>query len=83
MTIGCFPLLLLGVMLGSIMFVVTSGYSVSAKFLLAWEQRLLVNLETDADDNCLSTDFLLACELQWHSESIAVMSRLQQHDGVI
>ena len=76
LTIGRFPLVLLGVVLGPTMFAVTSGFSVSAKVLLARERRLLVDQETDADDNRLSTDCLLACELQWHSESIAVMSRL-------
>ena len=36
------------------------------------EQRLLAERESDVDDNRLKTDYL-----QWHSESIAVMSRLQ------
>jgi len=65
------------------MFAVTSGYSASAKVLLVREQHLLAERETYADDNQLSTDCLLTCELQWHSESTAVMSRSQQHCGVI
>jgi len=68
---------------GRTMFAVTSGYSVSEKVLLARERHLLVDLEIDVDDNRLRTDCLLACELQWHLESIVVMSHSQQHDGVI
>jgi len=83
LTIGYFPLLLFGVVLGPTMFTVTSGYSVSERVLLVREQRLLVDWETDIDDNRLNTDYLLSCELQWHSESTAVMIRSQQHDGVI
>jgi len=33
--------------------------------------------------NHLNTDCLLVCKLQQNSESIAVMSRSQQQDGVI
>ena len=83
LTIGSFLLLLLGAVLRPAMFAVTSKYSISEKVLLVRERRLLVDRETDADDNRLSTDCLLACELHWHSKSIAMMSRSQQHDGVI
>jgi len=56
------------------MFAVTSGYSVSEKVLLMREGRLLAEREIDEDDNRLNTDCLLICELQWHSESTAMMS---------
>ena len=62
LTVSCFPLLLLGVVLGPTMFVVTSGYSVSEKVLLVRERRLLADQEVDI--NCLNTDCLLTCELQ-------------------
>ena len=82
-TIGCFPLVLLGVVLGPIKFAVTSGYSTSEKVLLMRERCLLADQENDVDDNRLNTDCSLTCVLQWHSESTAMMSRLQQHCGVI
>ena len=81
LTAGCFPLLLLGVVLGPVMFAVTSGYSVSEKVLFLWERRLLADREVDF--NRLNTDCFITCELQRHSESIAVMRRSQQHDGAI
>ena len=62
------------------MFAVISGYSVSEKVLLLWERFLLA--DRGARVNCLNLDCQLARELQLHSESI-VISRLQQHDGVI
>ena len=74
LAIDCFPLLLLGVVLEPTMFTVTSGYSMSEKVLLLRERRLLADRESDIDVNRLNTDYLLTCELQWHSESIAVMS---------
>ena len=77
LTISYFLLLLLGIVLGPNMFAVTSEYSVSEKVSLARERRLLVDRETDTDDNRLSTDCLLVYELQWNSESIALMSRSQ------
>ena len=83
LTIGCFSLVLFGVVLGPTMFAVTSGYSVSEKVLLMREGRLLAEREIDEDDNRLNTDCLLICELQWHSENIVVISRSQQHGGVI
>ena len=73
LTAGCFPLLLLA------MFAVTSGYSMSEKASLLWKRHLLADQEVEA--NRLNTDYLLACELQRHSESITVMSRSQQQDG--
>ena len=75
LTIGSFLLLLLGVVLRPTIFAVTSGYSVSEKVLFVQEQRLLIDWETNVDDNHLNTGCLLTCELQWHSKSIAVMSR--------
>ena len=63
LTIGCFLLVLLGVVLGSTMFAVTLGYSASKKVLLVRERRLLAEWETDVDDNRLNTDCLLTCEL--------------------
>ena len=51
LTIGCFLLVLLGVMFGPTMFAVTSGYSISEKALLVWERCLLAEQETDVDDN--------------------------------
>ena len=81
LTIGYFSLLLLSVVLGPAMLAVTSGYFVSEKVLLVRERCLLADRE--ADVNCLNTDCLLTCELQWHSEIIAMMIRSQQHDGVI
>ena len=77
LTIGCFPLVLLGVVLGATMFLVTIGYSVSEKVLLVWERRLLAKREIDVDDNRLNIDCLLTKEMQWHSESTAVMSHSQ------
>ena len=74
LTIDCFSLLLLGVVLGPIMFAITSGYSVSENVLLVRERRLLADQETDIDDNRLNTDCLLTCELQWHLESTAMIS---------
>ena len=65
------------------MFTVTSGCSTSEKVLLVPERRLLAKWETDVDDYRLNTDCLLTCELQWHSESTAVMSHAEQHGGVI
>jgi len=56
---------------------------VSEKVLFLQEQCLLTEQETGAADNRLNTDCLLACELQWHSESIIVMSHSQQHCEVI
>ena len=79
LTIGCFPLVLLEEVLGPTMFTVTSEYSVLEKVLLVREQRLLAEREIDVDDNRLNNDCLLICELQWHSESIAVMSHSQQY----
>ena len=75
LTTGYFSLLLLA------MFAVVSGYSVSEKVLLLWERYLLADREVRVD--CLDIDCRLTCELQRHSESIAVISRSQQHDGVI
>ena len=75
MTAGYFSLLLLA------MFTVTSGYSMSEKVLLLWERYILADWEVGVD--CLNIDCLLACELQRHSENIAVISRSQQQDGVI
>ena len=75
LTAGYFFLLLL------VMFVVTSGYSMSEKAFLLWERHLLADQEVEV--NRLNTDCLLACELQRHSENIAVMSHSQQQDGVI
>ena len=83
LTIDYFFLLLLSVVLEPTMFAVTLGYSVSEKVLLVRERRLLVNWETDIDDNRLNTDCFLTCELQWHSESIVMISHSLQHDGVI
>ena len=80
---GCFPLVLLGLVLRPIMFAVTSKYSASEKVLLVQERRLLAEREIDVDDNRLNTDCLLLCELQWHSDSTTVMSYSQQHSGVI
>jgi len=65
------------------MFAVTLGYSASEKIFLVREQRLLTERDTGVDNNQLNTDYLLACELQWHSESVAVMSHSQQHFRVI
>ena len=67
--IGCFLLVLLGVVLGPTMLAATSGYSVSKKVLLVQERRLLAEQETNVDDNRLNTDYL-----QWHSQSTVVMS---------
>ena len=50
-------------------------YSASEKVLLVQKRRLLAERETDVDDNWLNTDYLLTCELQWHSESTIMMSR--------
>ena len=75
LTAGYFPLLLLAI------FTVTSGYSTSEKALLLYKRHFLANWEVEV--NRLNTDRLLACELQRHSENIAVMSRSQQQDGVI
>ena len=61
LTIGCFPLFLLGVVLGHTMFAITSWYSASEKVLVR-ERRLLVDRE--ADVNHLNTDCWLICELQ-------------------
>ena len=58
--------------LGPIIFAVTSGYSLSEKVPLLWEQCLLADREVEV--NRLNTDCLLRCELQRHSESIAMMS---------
>ena len=69
--------------LGPTIFVMTSGYSVTEKVLLVRERHLLANWETDIDDNCLNTNRFLTCELQWHSDSTAVMSHSQQYDRVI
>jgi len=63
------------------MFAVISGYSASEKVLLLRERYLLADREVGVD--CLNIDRRLACELQRHSESIAVISRSQQQDGVI
>ena len=63
------------------MFAVTLGYSMSEKASLLWKQHLLADREVEVDR--LNTDCLLACELQRHSESIAMMSGSQQQDGVI
>ena len=60
--IGYFSLLLLGVVLGSAMFAVTLGYSVSEKVLFVQERRLLADREVNV--NRLDTDCLLTCELQ-------------------
>ena len=57
LTVGCFFLLLLGVVLGPAMFAVTSGYSVSEKVPLLWERRLLTDREVEV--NRLNTDCLL------------------------
>ena len=65
LTVGCFSLLLLGVVLESTMFVVTLGYSASEKVPLLWERRLLTDREVEV--NHLNTDCLLTCESQWHS----------------
>ena len=65
-------------MLGPTMFAVTLGYSVLEKVLLVRERCLLAERETNVNDNHLNTDCLL-----WHSESTVVMSRSQQHSGVI
>ena len=75
-TIGCFPLVLFGVVLGPTMFAVTLGYSVSEKVLLLWDRRLLADRKVEV--NRPNTNCLLACELQPHSESIAVISRSLQ-----
>jgi len=63
------------------MFAATSGYSMSEKAPLLWERRILADREVKG--NRLNTDCLLTCELQRHLESIVVMSRSQQQDGVI
>ena len=63
------------------MFAVISGYSASEKVLLLRERYLLADREVGVD--YLNIDCRLACELQRHSESIAVISRSQQQDGVI
>ena len=62
LTIGCFSLLLLGVVHGHAMFEVTSGYSMSENVLFLWEWRLLADRKVDV--NRLNTDCLLTCELQ-------------------
>ena len=49
LTIGCFPFVLLGVVLGSTMFAVTSGYAASDKVLFVREQRFLAERETDVE----------------------------------
>ena len=72
LTVGYFCLLLLGVVLRPAMFAVSSGYSISDKVLFLWERGLLTDWEVEV--NHLNTD----CELQRHSESIAVMSCSQQ-----
>ena len=53
LTIGCFPLDLLGEVFGPNMFEVTSGYSVSVseKVLFLRERRLIAELETGAVDS--------------------------------
>ena len=61
LTAGCFPLLLLSVVLGPAMFAVTSGYSMSEKVPLLWERRLLADREVEV--NRLNTDWLLTCGL--------------------
>jgi len=75
LTTSSFLLLLLA------MFAVTLGYSMSEKAPFLWERRLLADREVEV--NSLNTDCLLICELQQHSESIAVMIHSQQQDGVI
>ena len=82
LTIGCFLLILLRVVLGPTMFAVTSGYSVSEKVRLVRERRLLAERKIDVDDKRLNTDYLLTCKLQRHSKRTAVMSHSQQHSGV-
>jgi len=77
------PLSLVWRGLGPTMFAVTLGYSVSEKVLFLRERCLLAEQETGVVDNRLNTDCLLRCELQWHSDSTAVMSHSQQHCGVI
>ena len=59
LTIGCFPLVLLGVVLGPTIFAVTSGYSVSEKVLLVREWRLLADRESNMDVNRLNVDCFL------------------------
>ena len=56
------------------MFAVTLGHSISEKVLFVWKRLLLAEQEVGAADNRLNTDYLLICELQWHSKSTAVMS---------
>ena len=75
LTTGYFLLLLL------VMFAVILEYSMPEKALFLWEQRLLADQKVEV--NRLNTDYLLVCELQWHSERIIVMSHSQQQDGVI
>jgi len=57
------PLSPFGILIGPIMFAVTSGYSASEKILLMRERCLLAEWETGAADNLLNTDCLLTCEL--------------------
>jgi len=47
----CFPIVLLGVVLGPTIFSLTSRYSSSEEVLLARERHLLAERETDVDDN--------------------------------
>ena len=51
LTIGCFPLVLFSVVLGPIMFEVTSGCSMSEKVLFLRERLLLAKLDTRAADS--------------------------------
>jgi len=53
----------------------------SEKASVLWKRHLLADREVQV--NRLNTDCLLACELQRHLESIAVMSHSQQKDRVI
>ena len=78
LTIGCFLLVLLGVVHEPTIFAVTLGYSISEKVLFVWERHLLAERETDVDGNRLNTNYL-----QWHSENTVVISHSQQHSGVI
>ena len=75
LTAGYFLLLLL------VMFAVTLGYSMLEKAFFLWERHLLTDREVEV--NRLNTDCFLVCELQRHSENIAMMSRSQQQDRVI
>ena len=63
LTIGCFSLVVFGVVLRPTMFAVTSGYSMSEKVLFVRQRRLLVEQEVGVADNRLNTDCLFTCEL--------------------